>query len=235
MKKSLEKAKLEYISKFKHVSLKDGNNECVPKYKNFTANNPDAKALEVIKDPNLVNYVFNVYDFNNNEVRMSAEWLSGFVDGEGTFTFFINKNKDSTMGYQIQAAFIIVQGEADYALLTAIADFLGKGTVNVNRKDKTSVRYQIRIVDLNVLINIIIPLFTIAELRTKKKDEFTVWTKWALYLKDKDVATEPESMIELLEGIKELKFVGSLNDKSLSFLITCDEAIAFIKQKFNIV
>lgn len=215
------------LEKFKNVPNRDNAGICIPKYVNFTANEANAPAKQIISDPSRVSEIFSVQDAEGNLVQLSLEWLLGFFDGEGTITFFINKNDSLTLGYQIQSAFIIVQSEADYLLLTAIANFLGKGTVNVNRKDETSVRYQIRIVDPETLVELIIPLLQISKLRTKKGNEFVIWAECTKFLKEKQSSftTDPTLAITLLENIKKIKYEGSPTKQALNFIGTCDRAI----------
>lgn len=121
---------------------------CIPKHPNFTpTTNKDAPAWQIVNNPSLATSLFTVEDADGETHTLSAAWISGFTDGEGTITFYLNRNSELAGGFQVQSAFVIVQGESDYYLLTAIANFFGCGSVTVNRKDKTSVRYQFRVVD----------------------------------------------------------------------------------------
>jgi hypothetical protein len=216
---------------FSFVPNRDSNGDCIPKHANYTAAaNLNSPAKQVIANPARVGELFSVKDADGNDVLLSAEWIAGFVDGEGTLTFFLNKNSDLALGFQLQSAFIIVQGESDYLLLTAIANFFGYGTVNVNRKDSTSVRYQYRIVDTTTQVNLIIPFFEVTKLRTKKGKEFIVWAEWTKFFAEgKHKESWPTGMISLLEGLKSLKYVGAQTSQAESFIASCDKWIAHVK------
>lgn len=78
------------MSTFKHKPNRDINNNCIPKYNNYTAyNNKNAPALQIIKNKELANQVFCVKDAEGNDICLSPHWIAGFADGEGTFTFFL--------------------------------------------------------------------------------------------------------------------------------------------------
>lgn len=116
-------------------------------------------------------------------------------------------------------------------MLTAIANFFGHGTVNVNRADETSVRYQIRIVDPEVLTNVIIPFFEIVKLKTKKKNEFVIWADATRYmLKNKPLTNNTSAAINLVNKIKNIKYEGAGTNQALKFLKTCDTVINRINE-----
>nr|BBQ09603.1 group I intronic ORF [Volvocales sp. NrCl902] len=163
---------------------------------------------------------------DGKEYALSAPWILGFADGESTLSFNLIKNVELTVGFQIQAVFIIVQGETDYYLLTAIANFFGYGTVSVNRKDETSVRYQYRVVDTEILTKLFIPFFKVIRFLTKKSVEFTHWSQWFEYLYNKKHYSDwPNGMLALLEGLKQFKLCGYPTLKAISFIETCDNFI----------
>lgn len=220
------------MTKFKFTYKRGSDNKCIASYGNYTAEaNPNAPAQLIIKDPKRVNDVFVVKDALGNDVPLSARWIAGFMDGEGTFTFFFNRMGNLTYGFQFQSAFILVQGESDYLLLTAIANFFGCGTVNVNRRDTTSVRYQIRIVNPETLVNVIIPFFTHATLLTKKGFEFLAWAEATQFLKEnqKNFKANPSLAKTFVQMAKNMRYQGAETDKANSFINTCDEAISNIE------
>lgn len=134
-------------------------------------------------------------------------------------------------GYQIQPAFILVQGESDFSLLTVIANFFGFGTVNVNHADDTSVRYQYRIVNLDFLIEVIIPFFRLVFLHTKKSKEFEIWAECTEYLYDyrDQFAAKPDLAITLMEKIKTMRYQGAQTKLTEKFIATCDKVILKIE------
>ena len=95
-------------------------------------------------------------------------WVSGFVDGEGTFYVGINPNSTMTVGYQVLPEFRVVQHKRDIQLLFRLKKFFKAGVVRQNHDD----RFELRIRKLDVLSDVIIPFFEDNPLQTKKKHDF---------------------------------------------------------------
>ncbi len=220
-----------YANKFQiQHNRNDSTGVCIRKYDNYTAEDTQSPAKQILKDPKKITQVFQVPASDGRMFNLSLPWIIGFLDGEGTFAFYLNKNKELTLGFQIQAAFVVVQGEADYYLLTAIANFFGCGTVSVNKADLTSVRYQYRVVDPKALTELFIPLFKAYPPCTKKGLEFATWSTWVEFLKDKKhLENWPNNMIMLLEGFKAFKFLGAQTKQAISFVQNCDSYIKSVK------
>jgi hypothetical protein len=112
---------------------------------------------------------------NQQERPLAAEWVVGFVDGEGCFSIPIFKNRSCRLGWQVQPEFAVVQGERSVSVLHALEKFFGCGVVSVNRRRdnhrqdmwRLSVR---RLVDLQERI---VPFFEANPLRTAKACNFT--------------------------------------------------------------
>ncbi|HEX7079988.1 MAG TPA: LAGLIDADG family homing endonuclease, partial [Gammaproteobacteria bacterium] len=46
-------------------------------------------------------------------MKLDAQWITGFVDGEGCFHVGINPHKEMTAGFQVLPEFTVVQHERD--------------------------------------------------------------------------------------------------------------------------
>jgi len=101
-------------------------------------------------------------------MNLNPYWISGFVDGEGTFYVGINKNHTMKIGYQVLPEFRVVQHKKDIKVLHTLKKFFGCGVVRVNHDD----RYEYRVRALDHLENTIIPFFKKHQLMTKKKFDF---------------------------------------------------------------
>jgi LAGLIDADG endonuclease len=115
-------------------------------------------------------------------------WLTGFVDGEGTFAISIFKNNTLKRGYQVLPEFTITQGEKSISVLYDIQNFLKCGKVYVNnRKDnhKENV-YKFTVRNINDLINIIIPFFDEHNLNTYKINDFNLFKEACKLVYSKD-------------------------------------------------
>jgi hypothetical protein len=71
---------------------------------------------------------------NQQERLLTAEWVVGFVDGEGCFSVPIFRNGTCRLGWQVQPEFAVVQGERSVDVLHALKLFFGCGSVTRNRR-----------------------------------------------------------------------------------------------------
>ena len=98
---------------------------------------------------------------------LSADWVVGFVDGEGCFFVGINRQPEMRVGYQVLPEFRIVQHERDVNVLYALKRFFRAGVVRRNHDD----RYELRIRGLKSLMNVV-AFFEQHPLKTKKHLDF---------------------------------------------------------------
>lgn len=111
---------------------------------------------------------------NQQERPLAAEWVVGFVDGEGCFSIPIFKNRSCRLGWQVQPEFAVVQGERSVSVLHALEEFFGCGVVSVNRRrdnhHQDMWRYGVRrLIDLQKRV---VPFFEANPLRTAKACDF---------------------------------------------------------------
>jgi hypothetical protein len=72
----------------------------------------------------------NVSGAENQQERPGFEqWVVGFVDGEGCFSAPIYRNPTYRIGWQVQPAFAVVQGEKSVCVLHELKAFFGCGAV----------------------------------------------------------------------------------------------------------
>ena len=106
--------------------------------------------------------------------RLTAQWICGFVDGEGCFFVGINPHEEMTSGFQVLPEFTVVQHERDVQLLYALKSFFGCGVVRRLRHGRSNhgdrMCYRVRSVEH--LRERIIPFFEKHELRSKKRVDF---------------------------------------------------------------
>lgn len=101
-------------------------------------------------------------------MKLDAQWIVGFTDGEGCFFVGINSHPDMTAKYQVLPEFTVVQHKRDIQLLHALKDFFGCGVVRTNHGDRMA--YRVRSVEH--LVATILPFFEKHELKTKKRQDF---------------------------------------------------------------
>ena len=131
-------------------------------------------------------------------MKLEAQWIVGFVDGEGCFHIGINKNDTMALGYQVLPEFAVVQHERDVKVLHALKTFFGCGVVRVNRRDKTSVRMAYRVRNVRHLLDIISPFFMTHQMKTQKGVDFLKF-RHALLLMEKEVHLSSAGLEEIRE------------------------------------
>lgn len=132
-------------------------------------------------------------------MKITKDWLTGFVDGEGCFMVSIINNPTMEVGYQVQLEFVITQHERDVQLLHAIRKYWQCGLVRRNRgKDSQIWVYRVR--DFQSIGEKILPFFEKNGLLTTKKYNFQNFRK-AYNL----VASKSHLTKEGLEEIKKIK------------------------------
>ncbi len=129
-------------------------------------------------------------------MKLEAQWIVGFVDGEACFHVGINKNDSMTMGYQVLPEFTVVQHERDIKVLHALKSYFKCGVVRVNRRDKTSTRMAYRVRNQQQLLDIICPFFMTHQLKTQKNVDFRKFRK-VLRLMDKNAHLSEDGLEEI--------------------------------------
>ena len=105
---------------------------------------------------------------DNQQERLYAEWIVGFVDGEGCFHVAINKIDKMRLGWQVLPEFRVVQHEKDVVVLEKLRQFFGFGSVTQNRKDFHGIRMEYRVRGLQNL-NVLVTFFRKHPLQTPTK------------------------------------------------------------------
>ena len=129
-------------------------------------------------------------------INLTAQWIVGFVDGEGCFHVGINKNESMSLGVQVLPEFTIVQHEIDEQILYGLKDYFKCGVVRNNHG--TRLAYRVR--GQKNLRERIIPFFEKHKLKTRKRVDFEKFRKVILLI-EKGKHLEADG----LEKIREIK------------------------------
>ena len=129
-------------------------------------------------------------------MQLEAQWIVGFVDGEGCFHVSVNRNKEMSQGYQVLPEFTVVQHKRDIQVLYALKAYFGCGVVRKNHGDRMA--YRVR--ELKHLMEIIIPFFEKHSLKTKKRVDFQKFRKVLLKMQKDEHLTSAG-----IEEIRNLK------------------------------
>ena len=116
---------------------------------------------------------------NQQERPGFAQWVVGFVDGEGCFSVPIFRNRTCRVGWQVQPAFTVVQGEKSVEVLHLLERFFRCGQVGRNDRhdDHREAMHRYTVRALGDLEARIIPFFEEHPLFTAKAADFEKFAK----------------------------------------------------------
>ena len=129
--------------------------------------------------------------------RLEAQWVVGFVDGEGCFFVGINSHPEMKTGYQVLPEFTVVQHRRDVQVLYALKDFFGCGVVRQNHDERMA--YRVRGVEH--LRERVIPFFEKHPLKTQKHLDFLKFRKVLMLMQRSEHLTS--------EGIETIRQIAS--------------------------
>jgi len=131
---------------------------------------------------------------------IDPNYITGFVDGEGSFSISISPRNFKDVKWEIRPSFSISQHKRNRGILYKIKDYFRCGTIRPNRKDNTY-KYEVR--SLQDLKNIIIPHFQKYPLQTTKRIDFEIFTKVIQIMEEGRHLTKDglKEIIELLQKL----------------------------------
>ena len=150
----------------------------------------------------------NAQSAENQQERFSfIGWTVGFVDGEGCFSCPIFRNRKTSLGWQVQPAFVVVQGESSRGVLEDLMGFFGCGRVYVNRRKDNHREdlYRYCVYRYGDLRDIIVPFFLENPLRTAKRDNFAKFARIIELMDQRRHLTVP-GLIEIAEIAETMNF-----------------------------
>jgi len=124
---------------------------------------------------------------------LNAQWIVGFVDGEGCFHIGINSNKEMKLEVQVLPEFTVVQHQVDEQVLYALKAYFGCGVVRKNH----GTRFCYRVRGHSNLVDKILPFFEKHKLKTRKRIDFAKFRKVVLLMKEKEHLN--------LDGLKKIR------------------------------
>ena len=129
-------------------------------------------------------------------MNLNAQWIVGFLDGEGCFHVGINQNESMKLGVQVLPEFTVVQHQVDAQVLYALKDYFGCGVVRQNHGTRLS--YRVR--GQENLRDRIIPFFEKHQFKTRKRVDFAKFRKVILLIEKGEHLTA-----DGLEKIRQIK------------------------------
>ena len=129
-------------------------------------------------------------------------WVTGFTDGEGTFSLKVSKSSSTRSGYNVVPEFKIELHNREIMLLRRIHAFFGVGIIH-EYKDKNKAHYSVQ--SAKDIVNYIIPHFDKYPLFTQKKADYLLFKEAIKLLLTGKARSNIEGIYEIL-NIK-----GSMN------------------------
>jgi hypothetical protein len=117
----------------------------------------------------------------NQQERLDA-YIAGFVDGEGSFSVAIQRNRTCRMGWQLLPEFHVSQNPERRAVLDLIQQRLGCGRIRENHRGSTDTSLVLVVRKRIDLTGRVIPFFETQPLISSKQDDFVRFAHvvWAM-------------------------------------------------------
>ncbi len=124
----------------------------------------------------------NVLSADNQQGRVRHHldpwYVSGFVDGEGSFHIALYKDERMKTGWKVIPEFHVSQRVSSRKVLDDLVGFFGSGYVKTNHaKNPRDVTYVYVVRDRNDLLAKIIPFFKKYSLQTEKSQDFILFAR----------------------------------------------------------
>ena len=178
---------MDIIEKKEHLT-KSGFNK-VLSLKSLFPKGLSPKLLKIYPKENMISVIKPV--FEPSDLKLDHNWITGFVQADGTFGLNYTKQPRMKLGSQ----FRITQHERDLTVLNRIIASTGCGNIVKPSGDRD--RYTISVGNILDLVDIVIPLFENNPIYGAKHKDFLDFCKGIYIIKSKGHLTP--------EGLKKLK------------------------------
>ena len=123
----------------------------------------------------------NVLSADNQQGRLSHRldpwYVSGFVDGEGSFHIAFYQDTQMKTGWKLIPEFHVSQNSASKYVLQSLVTFFGCGYVKENHRQRLNdATYVFVVRDREDLLNKIIPFFEKHPLQTEKRHDYRIFS-----------------------------------------------------------
>lgn len=141
---------------------------------------------------------------------MHPFYVTGFVDGEGSFSILVLKRETYKTGWNIIPVFTINLNSRDTALLEKIQSFFGGiGKITIREKDNSA---YFTVKSVKDIINVIIPHFEKYALLTEKQADFELFKQIVIIMHNKQHLNS--------KGLNKIISLKSSLNKGLTPLLT---------------
>ncbi len=112
--------------------------------------------------------------------KINPNYIVGLVDGEGSFTVYVNLNKNKSRRVRVEPKFYVKLIEEDRDILYQLQKFFGVGSVYFQKDTRPNHKncYRYEVYNRDDLNRVIIPFFTKHHLKfSSKKGDFKIFCK----------------------------------------------------------
>ena len=112
---------------------------------------------------------------------LSANYIVGLTDGEGSFTIYLRppKKKYGSKNYRVECHYYIKLRDDDKNLLEQVKKFFGVGRISFQRNNRPNHHhaYRFEVTNLKELLKVVIPFFEKHKLVSKRRKDFELFKK----------------------------------------------------------
>ncbi len=145
-----------------------------------------------------------------------SSYITGFVDGEGSFSVSFNKRSGISVGVEVRPSFSISQHKRNKDIVVDLYNYFECGSVRFSKKDQN---YKFEVRSLEDLQKKIIPHFIKNPLQTSKKKDLILFQKICNLMSQKKHLT--------LSGIEKIAYLAYKMNNFGSRRYTKDEILRF--------
>lgn len=164
----------------------------------------------------------NVTRADNQQERSKEFWrgyVTGLVDGEGSFHIAFQLREDLPLGISIIPEFHVSQNEASKVVLTYVQDILGCGYIKPNHRLSSDRTYVLVVRDRFDLLTKVLPFFEINQLKTTKSNDFAIFSQIVHMMHDQKHLTTG-GIIEIIHLAYRMNNHGKRRGRSKEELIS---------------
>jgi hypothetical protein len=154
----------------------------------------------------LRDYTLNI---PNLTMKLTPDWICGFVEGEGSFVVSITEIK-SSKSTQVRLFFKVAQHVKNVQLLYALKTFFGVGIVKRQTASRPDAVWEYVVSRFEHLDSKIIPFFESNTMHSTKKFDFFRFRRVAIMMKRKDHLTKEGAATKI-------KSIALLMNKSVAY------------------
>ena len=119
--------------------------------------------------------------------EINPNYIVGLVDGEGSFTVYVNLNKDKSRRVRVEPKFYIKLIEEDKDILYKLQKFFQVGSVYFQKDTRSNHKncYRYEVYNRDEINSVIIPFFSKYHLKfSSKKEDFRIFCKLMKMIND---------------------------------------------------